>query len=95
MDKKVDMEKIDPIYILPEETQIGDSLSDLPHDLQETIFDSPDALSYQFIITCKPVVEKISPPIGEENARKSLVDLRKTYLSSLNERISELDGWRP
>jgi 2-polyprenyl-3-methyl-5-hydroxy-6-metoxy-1,4-benzoquinol methylase len=80
-------EVIETLQKLPEDTEIGDSLSDLPAELQQIIFNREDALTYQFIILCKPNhgggAEKKKPDSA------SVRDLRRSYIAALNERISE------
>ncbi|MCP4108119.1 MAG: methyltransferase domain-containing protein [Desulfobacteraceae bacterium] len=85
------IETIETIQKLPEETEIGDSLTDLPGDLQKMIFDREDSLTYQFVIVCRPGLENFPDCKADHITPVSAADLRKSHLMSLNERISELD----
>lgn len=85
------MDNVDTVSILPEETEIGDSLTDLPFDLQNVILNRPDSLTYQFIITCRPSKGKVSGIPNTNFPSVSAVDLRKANLESMNQRIAELD----
>lgn len=78
------------VSMLPEDTEIGDSLADLPHETQTAIFELPDSLSYQFIWVCKPQAgdgAAISPL-----PRASAPDLRRLHLQGLNQRIAALEN---
>jgi predicted SAM-dependent methyltransferase len=59
------IETIETVQKLPEDTEVGDSLIDLPVDLQDAILNREDSLA---------------------------IDLRRSFIMSLNERISELDS---
>ncbi len=85
------IETIETIRKLPEETEIGDSLIDLPADLQKMIFDREDSITYQFVIVCRPGRKKLSDCKTNNITPVSAVDLRRSHLMSLYERISELD----
>ena len=82
---------IDTISILPEETQIGDSLTDLPHELQKLIYDRPDAFAYQFIITCEISKDKDLKQIEAPCTSRYIIDLRKSYLERINQRMTDQD----
>lgn len=48
------IEKIDPVWKAPHETELGDTPGDLPLELEEYLKTLPDATAYQFVISaCK------------------------------------------
>ena len=86
------IETVEVLQKLPEDTELGDSLTDLPAEFQNIIFSEKDSLSYQFVIVCgHDNGDMISVKNHDENAAGSVTDLRRAYIKGLNERISELD----
>ena len=82
---------MDSVEKLPEDTEFGDSLTDLPFSTQREILNREDALAYQFIFVCEASDEL------KESARNdwgqpvpSAMDLRRLHLQGLNERMDEL-----
>ncbi len=76
---------------LPEDTEIGDSLGDLPFTVQKQIVSMDDALTYQFIFACE---QDIAPGHGGREPDKdapSIIDLRRLHLQGLNDRIADLE----
>lgn len=49
---KIDL--LDAVVRLPEQTEIGDDYLDLSNVLQKALYDQPDSLAYQFIVTASP-----------------------------------------
>ena len=86
------IETIETVQKLPEDTEVGDSLIDLPVDLQDAILNREDSLTYQFIIICRPDYGDTSKYREVDSTRVSAIDLRRSFIMSLNERISELDS---
>ena len=89
---QLSIEKIETVQKLPDDTEIGDSLVDLPLEMQNDIFNRKDALTYQFIVICGLGSEnRLKKNIQDGSSTISAIDLRKLFIKSLNERISELD----
>jgi len=82
---------IDTVTRLPEETEIGDSLADLPFSLQKHILSIPDALTYQFIVVCGRTPTPRYGSVESGRARPSAIDLRRLHLQELGARITELE----
>lgn len=86
------IETIETVQKLPEDTEVGDSLIDLPFGLQKAILNRKDSLTYQFIIICKPDYGDISKYRENGLTEVSAIDLRRSFITSLNEQISKLDS---
>lgn len=86
-----EIEVIDTVTILPEDTQLGDSLMNLPVSLQKMILNREDALTYQYILICRASGGKSSGEKNDNREKVAAVDLRRCHLNSLNQRIAELD----
>jgi len=86
------IETIETVQKLPEDTEVGDSLIDLPVDLQNAILNRKDSLTYQFIIICKPNYGDTSKYKETDLTKVLAIDLRRSFIMSLNERISKLDS---
>lgn len=82
--------KIDTITKLPEDTEIGDSLTDLPYDIQKQILDTDDALTYQFILICDPNSEARHKIEESDQNPPSAIDLRRLHFQELNTHIEQL-----
>ncbi len=83
--------KIDTITRLPEDTEMGDSLTDMPFSIQKQILDTQDALTYQFILICEQTNEPRHRCEESDRNLPTAVDLRRLHLQELNTRISELE----
>jgi 2-polyprenyl-3-methyl-5-hydroxy-6-metoxy-1,4-benzoquinol methylase len=90
----LDILSLETVDILPEDTEIGDSLTYLPHAIQQVILNNKDTLVYQFIVEAAP---SQSPPgaAPEMATPVSPLDLRKAYIANLQraylERIESLE----
>lgn len=86
------IEKIEAVVKLPEDTETGDSLMNLPIDLQRAILSNPDTLAYQYVIVCSPTGDK-APRVLENDAlsNTTAVDLRRLVISGLEERITKAE----
>jgi SAM-dependent methyltransferase/archaellum component FlaC len=86
-----DIIETDTVTKLPEDTEIRDSLTDLPHDIKKQILDTHDALTYQFIFICG---DRSGTQDGErkevDQKAPSVTDLRRLHLEGLTHRIKEL-----
>ncbi len=81
----------DTVTKLPEDTEVRNSLTDLPYDIQKQIFSAPDALTYQFIFICED--RSRSQRSKRKKVRQkapSVTDLRRLHLEGLTHRIKEL-----
>jgi 2-polyprenyl-3-methyl-5-hydroxy-6-metoxy-1,4-benzoquinol methylase len=85
------VQRIDPIYTLPEDTVINDSLTDLPFEIQKEIYNLKNSLVYQFIIVCTPETEFLVRQSRNNQLTPSTTDMRKAYIRSLHERIASLE----
>jgi len=85
------IKKIDPIYNLPENTEIGDALIDLPFEVQNLIYNQKNSFVYQFVITCKPG-NKLLLNNQDNTVMLSPADIRKSHTASLLERIAALEA---
>ncbi len=83
------VENIEALQKLPEDTEFNDSLTDLPAEFQNLIFSEKDSLTYQFVIVCS--LNNGNKNYDEEATASSVTDLRRAYITGLNDRISELD----
>lgn len=86
------VECLESVIKLPEDTEMADSLTDLPAETQRLLFEREDALVYQFILVCAPT----GPVAAGNNAvwtsrPTSAIDLRRSFLVSQQERIDVLD----
>ena len=63
----------------------------LPVSLQKMILNRKDALTYQYILVCRPLLKRTSAVGTEHLNTVSAVDLRRCHLNSLNQRIAELE----
>jgi len=86
------IETIETVQKLPEDTEVGDSLIDLSVDLQNAILNRKDSLTYQFIIICKLDYGDALEYSKNDSTEVSAIDLRRSFIMSLNERISKLDS---
>jgi 2-polyprenyl-3-methyl-5-hydroxy-6-metoxy-1,4-benzoquinol methylase len=83
---------MDSVEKLPEDTEFGDSLTDLPFNTQKEILDREDALAYQFIFVCEASHDsKESKYDDYDRPVHSAVDLRRLHLQGVNERMDELE----
>jgi 2-polyprenyl-3-methyl-5-hydroxy-6-metoxy-1,4-benzoquinol methylase len=83
---------VDSVEKLPEDTEFGDSLTDLPFGTQKAILNRKDALAYQFIFICKASHEFKESAFHDLNQPvPSAVDLRRLHLQGVNERMGELE----
>lgn len=80
--------EVDPLIKLPEDTEMGDSLVDLPHAVQKLIYEREHALCYQFVVVCAKNGNADQRRV--HGRKRSPVDLRKAFTTSLNDRIAEL-----
>lgn len=76
---------------LPEDTEIGDSLGDLPFPLQRLILGMDEALTYQFIFVCRQGAASGDGDREPGGDAPSAIDLRRLHLQGLNGRIAELE----
>jgi len=86
------IETVETVQKLPEDTEVADSLIDLPVELQNAILNRKDSLTYQFIIICRSDHGDASGYREVGSARVSAIDLRRSFIMSMNERISQLEN---
>lgn len=72
------IERIDPVFKLPHETELGDTPADLPLPLEKYLRQIPDAQAYQFVIAARKgpaqanVIETPPPRAAQEHFVRSL-----------------------
>jgi 2-polyprenyl-3-methyl-5-hydroxy-6-metoxy-1,4-benzoquinol methylase len=86
------VDRIDVVERLPEDTEIADSFTDLPAEVQQAILSRSDALTYQFVITAVPGTNGSAGGLSPEtDTLHKAVDLRRQFLKQQNDRIQALN----
>ena len=84
-------ERIETVDKLPEETEIGISLTEYPLSVQETIFSRKDALVYQFVLVCSHGTRPEETGLWQaEEGGETLIDMRRLHLQGQMQMIEQL-----
>jgi SAM-dependent methyltransferase len=86
------VETAEAVIKMPEETEVGDSLTDLPFELQKAILYREEALAYQFVLVSRRAEEgeiRFSPDLSLDG--QDPVDLRRLVLTHMEERLRKAE----